>query len=180
MNHSKKQFCLRGHDKEIVGRTLGRQCKACNKQAGISWGIINKTKRNKISKAWRKRNRTKVASYQTTYTSKRYADDTQFKLKARLRTRLWKSIRRDKKIGSAVKDLGCSIEFLKQYIQDKFYDNMTWENWGKVWQLDHIKPLASFDLTNPIQFKQAVHYTNLQPLIIKDHRKKTNQELQRI
>lgn len=33
--------------------------------------------------------------------------------------------------------------------------------------------LWEFDLSDPIQFKQAVHYTNLQPLTIDDHRKKT-------
>lgn len=42
---------------------------------------------------------------------------------------------------------------------------MAWKNWGvKGWHIDHIKLLASFDLTNKEQFLQAVHYTNLQPL----------------
>ncbi|MGH7974928.1 MAG: hypothetical protein ACREBR_05335 [bacterium] len=53
---------------------------------------------------------------------------------------------------------------------------MSWTNWGEVWELDHIKRLADFDLTEPIQFKQAVHYTNLQPLTIEDHKKKTKNE----
>lgn len=52
---------------------------------------------------------------------------------------------------------------------------MTWDNYGKgsdKWNIDHIRPLASFDLTDPIKFKQAVHYTNLQPLWQKDNLKK--------
>ena len=41
---------------------------------------------------------------------------------------------------------------------------MTWENHGEVWEIDHINPCASFDLTDIKQQKQCFHYTNLQPL----------------
>jgi hypothetical protein len=40
---------------------------------------------------------------------------------------------------------------------------MNWDNYGS-WHIDHKKPLAAFDLTKVEQFRQAVHYTNLQPL----------------
>jgi hypothetical protein len=41
---------------------------------------------------------------------------------------------------------------------------MSWENWGEYWHIDHIKPLAAFDLTVREEFLRAVHWTNLQPL----------------
>jgi hypothetical protein len=53
---------------------------------------------------------------------------------------------------------------------------MTWDNWGKIWELDHIVPLWKFDLTNREQFLKADNYTNLQPLTIEDHKKKTANE----
>ena len=56
---------------------------------------------------------------------------------------------------------------------------MTWDNHGTYWELDHIVPFSSFDLTDAIQFKQAVHYTNLQPLTKKDHKKKTKLDAER-
>lgn len=40
--------------------------------------------------------------------------------------------------------------------------------------IDHIKPLASFDLTDRSQFLEACHYTNLQPLWSEDNIEKSN------
>lgn len=108
--------------------------------------------------------------------SERRSLDVDFKLACNLRGRLNAAIKGNFKAGSAVKDLGCSIEFARTYIESKFYGRMTWKNHGKVWQLDHIIPLWKFSLEDPIQFKQAVHYTNLQPLTIGDHKIKTAKE----
>lgn len=105
--------------------------------------------------------------------------DIRFKISCSLRIRLSNAIKNNQKSGSAVKDLGCSIEFLKQYFEQKFYSNpetgkiMTWENYGE-WHIDHIIPLSSFDLTNRKQFIKACHYTNLQPLWAKDNFEKSN------
>lgn len=73
--------------------------------------------------------------------------------------------------GSAVRDLGCSIPEFKTYIENKFVDGMSWDNHGE-WHLDHIKPLASFDLTDRSQLLIACHYTNYQPLWAIDNLKK--------
>lgn len=40
------------------------------------------------------------------------------------------------------------------------------------WEIDHKRPLASFDLTDEAQLREAAHYTNLQPLWRLDNRKK--------
>jgi hypothetical protein len=108
----------------------------------------------------------------------RMVNDINFRITKDLRGRLGAAIRKRFKAGSAVRNLGCTIEFLKEYIAVKFYGNMTWNNWGKVWELDHIIPLWKFDLTHKEEFKQAVHYTNLQPLTIEEHQKKTNKEME--
>lgn len=84
--------------------------------------------------------------------------------------RLSKLIKSSNKCGSAVRDLGCSIQELVVWIEDQFYKNkdgekMTWKNWKPDgWHIDHIVPLSSFDLTRPEQLKAACHYTNLRPL----------------
>jgi hypothetical protein len=95
----------------------------------------------------------------------RYNTDIKFKLSIVLRTRLNAAIKNGQKAGSAIKDLGCSVNLLKLYIESKFLPDMTWDNWGKDgWHIDHIIPISNFDLTNREEFLKACHYTNLQPL----------------
>jgi hypothetical protein len=104
---------------------------------------------------------------------KKRKTDPQFKLASNLRGRLNMAIKREYRAGSAVKDLGCSIESFKTYIESLFTEGMSWENYGpKGWHLDHKLPLDSFDLTDREQFLKACHYTNIQPLWAIDNFKK--------
>ena len=59
--------------------------------------------------------------------------------------------------------MGCSIEFLKEYLEKQFKSGMNWDNYGE-WHVDHIIPCVSFDLSDPEQQKKCFYYTNLQPL----------------
>ena len=93
----------------------------------------------------------------------------QVKLARGLRNRMSAAIRGKYKTGSAISDLGCSMNFLLDYLEWHFYDNMTWENQGDVWHIDHIIPLDSFDLEDREEFLKAAHYTNLQPLLVYDN-----------
>jgi hypothetical protein len=54
---------------------------------------------------------------------------------------------------------------------------MCWGNYGygdDKWNIDHIIPLSSFDLTNVEQQKIAFNYNNLQPLWQPENFKKSN------
>jgi len=101
----------------------------------------------------------------------RYANDIQYRLKVVLRKRLWHALKKNQKTGSAVEDLGCTIEEFKIYLESKFQSGMSWTNMGK-WHIDHIKPLDAFDLTDLVQLRQACHFTNLQPMWAVDNLKK--------
>lgn len=119
-------------------------------------------------------NKSKRLAYSKKYNKIRKSTDTNFKLACNLRTRLCQAIGSNQKAGSAVRDLGCTIPELKQYLELKFKEGMTWENWGTHgWHIDHIIPLVSFDLTDREQFLKACHYTNLQPLWALDNLKKS-------
>lgn len=125
--------------------------------------ILNHDEMCEDARVYSKKNRTKI----NVQRKKHIEDDVNFKLSTRLRVRLCMAIRKNSKSGSAVKDLGCSIPELRVYLESKFKLGMNWENWGRgkdKWHIDHIRPLASFDLTDRGQFLIACNFSNLQPM----------------
>lgn len=50
---------------------------------------------------------------------------------------------------------------------------MSWDNYGE-WEIDHIIPCDSFDLTKEEEQKRCFHFSNLQPLWWRDNRTKGN------
>ena len=69
--------------------------------------------------------------------------------------------------------IGCNGEDLKKYLSKLFTEHMTLNNYGE-WELDHIKPVSSFNLNNEDELRKCFHYTNLQPLWRKDNRSKSD------
>jgi hypothetical protein len=88
-------------------------------------------------------------------------------IKSNLRTRINYALNAQNatKQFSTMELLGCTIVFLKDYLEFNFKEGMSWDNHTVCgWHIDHIIPCDAFDLTDPEQQKQCFHYTNLQPL----------------
>jgi hypothetical protein len=133
------------------------------------WREENKEKAREKDKCWRRNNKDKIRERNAHLR----ATDINFRLKESLRARLRRAIHGGWKSGSAVRDLGCTIDELKAHLESQFEPGMSWDNWAfDGWHIDHIVPLASFDLTDRAQFKKACHYTNLQPLWAEENMKK--------
>lgn len=107
----------------------------------------------------------------------KYSSNIEYKLCKNLRNRLNIAIKNNQKNGSAVSDLGCSIDELKKHLESLFEPGMTWENWSiNGWHIDHKIALCYFDLSDREQFLEACNYKNLQPIWAKDHYKKSAKE----
>jgi hypothetical protein len=148
------------------------------KKRGAKYYASHKKKRAKQRRIWNRDNKHKLTAY---YRDK-FKNDLQFRLKKTLRARLYAAVKHKLKSGSAVKDLGCSIEDFILYLESKFHPNpltqelMTWNNYGQ-WQLDHVIELNNFDLSKREDIIKAVHYTNIQPLWTEEHVIKTAEYL---
>lgn len=102
---------------------------------------------------------------------KRYATDAAFKVRKTLSAAVRGAMKRYGE-GRAKADvllhlLGCTVPDFMQHMEKHWKEGMAWENHGHrkgEWSIDHILPLASFDLTDVEQQRVAFHYSNQQPL----------------
>jgi hypothetical protein len=166
---------------KAIGRAHSQSDKA--KQTRSSYQadnaeIIKNKKREWHLRTWAERSpeitkKRRESGYSKDYHAKRSARDLNYKLRATIRSRFVGALKGQRNIARAESLIGCSLEFFRGYVEAKFTFGMSWENWGKKgWHLDHIKPLASFDMTDIGQQLEAFHYSNLQPLWWKDNLKK--------
>jgi hypothetical protein len=70
--------------------------------------------------------------------------------------------------------IGCTPGFLRNHLEEQFKPGMSWENYGKIWHIDHIVPLSWWDLENhPEHLFEASHYSNLKPMFVVENRTKS-------
>ena len=159
----------RKNNKEKIMKYGAAYHEANKEKIRLKGRIFYKKNKDRIAeqvKNSRKRNRDKINLYQ----NNRRRSNIGAKLSHNLRVRLRDSLKNNYKCGSAIKNLGCSIQELKAHLESKFLPGMSWDNWKfNGWHIDHIKPLSSFNLSDKEQLAEACHYTNLQPLWAKDN-----------
>jgi hypothetical protein len=169
MKEYNKQYRIKNLDKE---KERAKEYRIKNKEKLKIYEKNRDPEKEKLRrKIYNKNNRSKI----NTYVKNRYHSDIKYKITCVLRARLYSIMRNHPRNGSAVTDLGCSIEDFKKHIESKFLKGMSWDSWSyKGWHIDHIKPLSSFNLLNREEFLRACHYTNLQPMWSMDNHKKSN------
>lgn len=89
-----------------------------------------------------------------------------------LRTRLRDSIKRSVNIRTS-DYIDYTADELREHLENQFTDGMSWDNYGRYgWHIDHIRPIASFDMTDSDQIKECWALSNLRPLWAKDNLRK--------
>jgi hypothetical protein len=108
----------------------------------------HKDKKNEYHKEWSKENRDRLNEYH----------------------KEWRD-----KYSNYFNMVGYSAEQLKEHLEKRFKDDMSWENYGE-WHIDHIKPISSFvfESVDDKEFKECWSLDNLQPMWGVENIKKGN------
>ena len=93
--------------------------------------------------------------------------DLNFKLLSNIRTRTSNAFRSQN--NKMNKLIGCCNSFFKNWIIYQLYGNMTLENYGKVWCLDHCIPLSKINLSNENDLYKSTNWVNLRPMYMNEN-----------
>ena len=105
-----------------------------------------------------------------------YKNDSQEKYRRKYRLDLRKYIFQDKDPSHKKFKLitNCTRNNIRSWLEFNFKPEMTWDNYGTMWNLDHITPCSSFDLTQEDQLKTCFNWKNTVPVYCKENLEKFN------
>lgn len=140
-----------------------------NREKKLRYLEENKEERKAKAKVYKANNRDKINKWKRD----KMESDINFRIAERCRSRIHGALNGSRKSRKTFDLIGCSPEELREHLENQFKEGMDWGNWGvHGWHIDHIRPCASFDLSDPKQQVECFHYTNLQPLWADENRTK--------
>lgn len=163
-----------------------KMCSDCSRNKKLNrcktYKQRNKEKIKEYNKTWKEQNKKEVSEYNKNYaiqnkeqirlrTNKhmKYKRDTDinYKMKITMRNRfrkfyLGKSI-------SSKEVIGCSKDFFVKWIEFNFIGDMSWENHGSLWHIDHVLCCHLFDHTDENDVRICFNWQNTRPLFAKQN-----------
>lgn len=172
---------------------LRSKCKACTSEESrkqkASYKRNNKERVSAYNKQYRLNNKEAIAfrnrenngilkAKRNEKRRRMYREDYAYNIEHRYRTRIQSLLRtlRTSKDRRTLEYLGCTKKEFLQHIESNFRTGMSWDNRDQ-WDIDHIEPCCSFDLTKEEERLRCFHYTNLRPLWKEDNKQKIKQDI---
>lgn len=166
-----------------------RHCYECQKKMSNDWKARHKEKVAEYNKKYKAENKEVISEYNAKYNienretiqkrtnANHYRlsrENPSFKISRTLRSRINSALKREIKCDHTLTILGCSIQFFLTWLEYCFKEDMTLQNHGTLWHIDHTVPCSKFNLVNEEEQKQCFHWTNMKPMYAKDNISKNN------
>lgn len=136
--------------------------------------ILQEKARNKYEQTKEQRrqryiiNKARMTELRTKARRHRLLTNPQSRIKETLVNRMSRALHRKQRHKMCAL-LGATPAFVTQWLESMFHDDISWNNYGKIWHIDHVVPIAFFDLTDLSEQLICFHWTNLRPLYAKDN-----------
>jgi hypothetical protein len=158
------KYCKKQYDKNREERIdYRRKYYKENKETIIQKNVEYARKHPELQKHWASEHKEERRAYMRDYLKEKYKNDPQYRVSKLLRRRIRHALNGTTKSAKTEELIGCTFKQLKEHIESQFTDGMCWDHISEI-HIDHIRPCASFDLTDPDQQRECFNYTNLQPL----------------
>ena len=137
------------------------RCRDCNKARLKEWYKTHK----EVMSIWRKNNPERVKEINKKYAKKKRSM-LNGKLNSIMGSNISTSLRGYKRGRSWERLVGYTLEDLKKHLSNNFKKEMSWDNYGSYWHIDHKIPIAAFNFLSPSDhdFKVCWGLKNLCPL----------------
>ena len=95
------------------------------------------------------------------YEKKRRETDVNFSLNKNTRYRIYHPLKGRSKSSSTKETLGIDIDTYRKWVE---YPFTLGRNWCNI-EIDHVKPVCMFDLSNNNELKEASNWKNIQSVL---------------
>ena len=128
------------------------------------WSKNNPEKVKQNQKKYNEQNKEK----RNIYLKNRREIDINFRLISNTRNRIYKSLKGMTKQSTTKEVLGIDVDLYIKWIEFQMTPEMNWSNI----EIDHVKAICLFDVSDDEQLREAFNWKNTQPLLKHDHQKK--------
>ena len=154
-------------------RTGENVCNSCQKEKLYKWRKDNPEKMEKINKKYREKEdyREKQNAIKKQIYNNNINERLTRKYRQKLRNYIFKNSSKEQRL-KYEEIFGCSKHYIKMWIESNMTKEMTWDNYGTYWNLDHVKPCASFNLEEKDNLLECFNWRNTMPVTVKQNLKK--------
>lgn len=167
-----KEISLFANSKRNLSGKIS-QCKSCMSKSAREWTVLNRERFNKNHSRYRKSKEGKrkkldinIKRYFTTLKQFKFFNNIRRVPNAIIRKRVSDEL--------CIKYIGCTRSVFIDHLEAGFTDEMTWDNYGSFWEIDHRIPVRAVQMDDVTGLLGVYHYTNLQPLSIDNNRIKAH------